>query len=286
MRLEVEPVTMCAAAIASVDDHFELVIATDMKITTGYTSGDMQMIKFRSIHSRWIIMFAGKISMRHELLQGIARRVDMGREYTGDSMGEICKDAFVEYQRKLSEEKILSPFGMTLDQFISSRNSIGDSLYERTWGDISRVRVDIDLLVVGYHGADQPFPYILQVSTPTEDNPSFVTRCDSGFGAVGTGAYLAESVLYSLGQMVAAPLSITVYNLAAAKFTSESASDVGRKTVLGLFKPDGRVLQLSAEFVEGFLRKEWGKHGRPHLRSSILTKLIEGIDKQTQPMKV
>jgi hypothetical protein len=106
-------------------------------------------------------------------------------------------------------------------------------------------------------------PHIFGVSNPTVDNPSFITSHDDlCFGAIGSGAYLAESSLYAYRQNAWNSVDITIYQTCAAKFFAETATDVGKATFLKVLKK-GEVLDYDHSLPDK-LRKIWEKN-RPRV---------------------
>ena len=147
---------------------------------------------------------------------------------------------------------------MTINDFLQSRLNLGDKTYETLLGRISSVKVGCDFLVCGFDQLDTP--HIFSVSSPSEDNPSFVTHYDDpGFAAIGSGGYIADSILYGTGQSFVQGLQDTIYNVCAAKFASESASDVGETTFLKILHPEDKYKNFDITLA-GELKKIWEKN--------------------------
>jgi hypothetical protein len=101
------------------------------------------------------------------------------------------------------------------------------------------VAVGCDFLVCGFPG-DQAA--IFSISNPSIDKPSFVTHHgDLAFGVIGSGAFLAESALYAYGQSFIDNTASTVYQALAAKFSAETATDVGKMTHVAILRKGCRV---------------------------------------------
>jgi hypothetical protein len=186
-----------------------------------------------------------------------------------------CTKGFIEENKRLAEERVLAQYGMTVEDFVKSRESVGDLLYERIWGEISRIKLGCELLVGGFDNSGSS--HIFVVSNPTDDNPSFVTDRDfPGFAAIGTGSYLADSALYGMDHNSALGLKATIYNLTTAKFLSESASDVGEETYLYIFGKDGEEIELTP-LVEGELRKQWVRRGKPEIPKEAMDTITDAL---------
>jgi ATP-dependent protease HslVU (ClpYQ) peptidase subunit len=265
-------VTVCIAAVGSENT---IITASDLKITKGYYSADIVSLKTWRIHPKWTAMLAGKISHHWPVTGELSRRLDDHKEYLEEDVADLCTKAYISYQRKLAYEKVLSPFGLSLDSFLAKRAELGDTMFERLWGEISRVQVGFDMLVVGFVGES---PRIFVVSNPSEENPSFITYCDDvQFAAIGSGGYAAESTLFALSEYLGSSTESKIYQVLAAKFSSESASDVGTATYLRVLRPDGTAIRMDADFIEAKIRREWEDFGRPRMRPKGFALIKEAL---------
>jgi hypothetical protein len=216
-------VTVCIGAIC--EDY--IVTVSDTKLSTGYYSHELGSLKLHDIHYLWRAMFAGKVSQVQPLLSRLMGEVlSYGKdEPSVEDMADLCTRIYKEYAVQLAEESVLAPFGLSMKEFLASRDKLGDAIYERIWGDIARVQVGCDLLVCGYCGGHA---HVFTVTNPTVEHPSFITYFDEpGFAAIGTGNMLAESTLYAFEQTRFSSLEDTIYQTTFAKFVAESASDIG-----------------------------------------------------------
>lgn len=274
--------TICIAACAvdkATGKNF-IVTVSDTKLTTGMYSQDVAAMKLKRVHKHWAAMIAGKFGQHNPIVMAITRELKAESHPSLGTVADACSRVYVEEAKRMAEEAILAKYGLTMDAFIKSRHDIGDSLFEKTWGEISRIQVGCDLLICGF---DQAGPHILCVSNPTSENPSFVTYYDSpGFAAIGTGYYLAESTLYAFKQSVVTSLDQTIYHATTAKFIAESASDVGEQTFMLIFGEDGERFPLSMEtYLENELRRRWIAKGQPTIPDDALQMINEAIKEAT-----
>ncbi len=273
-------VTVCIAAMCKEPDSDKYVIVTvsDLKITTGHYSADLVSLKTERLHKKWYGSLSGKIDQSVPVIRKIRGSL-LENGYTVGEVADVCKKAYIEHQRELAYEKVLSPFDMTLDSFLKSRKKIGESQYERLWNAISSVSVGFNLLVAGIEKSGHA--KIFTVSNPSEENPSFINFCDTThFAAIGSGAYLAESVLYAYGQIGGDSLDQTVYRLIAAKFLAESASDVGEATHLRIIYQDGSVKRLDADFIHNEIRTHWDSFDKPKVSQKGLELIKRGLQEK------
>jgi len=250
-------VTVCIAARCKDKAKGDPAIVTvsDTKLSTGHYSGDMATLKLRHIRDNWKCLIAGTFPHHVPLLKRIGDAIGDDAGY--DQIVKVCTDAFIAENKKLAEETILATFGLTLKQFLKSRSDLGESLYERTWAEISRIKVNCQLLVCGF----DPEPHIFVTENPGGDKLGFITNCDfPGFGAIGSGSYLAESKLYELHQNPARSVVETLYTTILAKFVAEAATDVGEETYVRVFTKGGEIeIDNTFTFVEE-LRDRWKQH--------------------------
>lgn len=260
--------TVCIAAIAEYED---IVTVTDKKLSKGFYSSEDASIKRRSLVGDWAAMLSGKI----EQFQGFVPVFDelIGNKLTPriDEVTAMLTIAYQKFAQQLAAEKILGRFDLDVPSFLKCRPDLGDVLYERLFLEISKVEVDFDLLVFGYH---EEYPRIFIVSNPNADNPSHVTYCDEfGFGVVGDGYLMAESTLYALKQKSDTSLAVTLYNALCAKFAAETATDVGKQTFAEVFRDAHTAVEIPQTFIRQ-VRKEWERYGRP-LKRKECNRLID-----------
>lgn len=254
--------TVCIAAIAKDGNESVIVSTSDNKITAGgLYSQDLGAFKVRRIHQNWFAMIAGQFSQHRAICEAISSELE---NIADPSLGEVTKAAtnvYVKETRRFAEESILSRYGLSMVEFLGSRKQIGDSLFERTWVEISQINVGCELLMYGFaQYFNMRRAHIFTVSNPTSDKPTFVTEHDSpSFAAIGSGAYAAESIMYSCGHINVRDLATTVYETCVAKCFAETASDVGDMTTVIIMKSDGTNLDVEAN-LGNWVRDRWRKN--------------------------
>ena len=265
--------TVCIAARCIHNDQQHLVTVSDTKLTTGgLYSTEMATLKLRHLHQRWRVLIAGKFSQHRPLISRILSRLVSSAD-TVDFISNVCTEEFIAENKKLAEESLLSPYGLSMAEFVKSRGDLGDSLYERLWGDIGRTKLECDLLVCGIDSGGTS--HIFTVTNPTVDNPSFITDYDyPGFACVGTGLYLADSTLHAIGRRLSDSLEETIYKTTLAKFVAESASDVGEETYLYVFDPNGERIPTPI-VVADKLRTLYLAEGKPKVPQQALDMIVK-----------
>ena len=253
--------TTCIAAISF--DH-TIVSASDTKMSF---SGDYSVegvIKSEPFHGEWIAMIGGSdVSQSIPVIEK-ASKLLRGK---GDDFAVVMngfKDAYQEHRRRVMEDELLSTFDMTLPEF---KRTGGKKLQPDIFADLSYQMKNFNLgcafLIIGYD--TKKVPHIFEVR-----NPGKATVHDKpGFWAIGSGAPAAMSLLAQLGQArEASSLADTIYNVLAAKFSSETASDVGTETFFFL-KEYGSYAFSGQGHLKRAMRELWNEVGRPRIPSSV-----------------
>jgi len=268
--------TVCIAARCFVKETNSQYIVTvsDTKLTTGSYSKEMATLKLRNLSSTWKCLIAGKFAQSGPVIDKIIGAMSREMNLTDSRVRAICTEALIAENGRLAEEGVLSRYGLTMDTFLKSRESLGEGIFERLWSEIGATRFECDLLVCGFDGTHA---HIFVATNPTSDNASFITDFDyPGFAAIGTGGYLAESTLYAFSQNPVSSLEETLYMTTTAKFIAESASDVGEQTFIYAFGADGTVIDID-KALRRELRERWKKVGRPRIPESGLTLIRQHV---------
>lgn len=252
--------TVCIAAVAELED---IVTVTDKKLSKGFYSSEDASIKTQFLIGDWATMLAGKIEQFQGFLPVFYGALGNNFHPRFDDVAGLLTTAYQKFTQQLATEKILGKFDLDVPTFLKCRPELGDALYERLFLEISKVEVGFDLLVFGYH---EEYPRIFIVSNPGADNPSHVTYCDEfGFGVIGDGYLMAESTLYALKQKSDTSLATTLYNCLCAKFSAETATDVGKETFAEVHRDAHTAVEIPQAFIRQ-VRKEWDRYGKPLMR--------------------
>jgi hypothetical protein len=277
------PVTICIAAAARHEGEHVVIAVSDTKISSGgLYSQEMGASKIRRIHKYWFAQIAGQYSQHRAICDAIEDRLASIDDPSLSTVERIATEVYISESKRFAEEGILSTFGMSMSDFLKSRETIGDSLFERTWVEISRIQVGCDLLIFGFSNTNRGrFSHIFSVSSPTTDRPTFVTDHDSpSFAAIGSGLYAAEGILYAFRHTLIDDLYTTIYQACVAKYFAESASDVGELTMLMIIKNDGSWIEADTSLANE-LRERWINSGKLKIPEQEIQWLKESITKST-----
>jgi hypothetical protein len=276
-------VTICIAAEATHEGEPVVVAVSDTKITSGgLYSQEMGASKIRRIHEYWFALIAGQFSQHRAICDAIEDKLAGIDDPSMSTVEQTATEVYISETKRFAEEGILSAFGMSMSDFVKSRETIGDSLFERTWVEISKIQIGCDLLIFGFSNTRRGrFPHIFSVSNPTTDRPTFITNHDSpSFAAIGSGLYAAESILYAFRHTVINTLYETIYQVCTAKYFAESASDVGELTMLNIIKGDGSWMEIDVGLAND-LRERWKTNGKLKIPEKEIQWIKESITQST-----
>jgi hypothetical protein len=223
-------VTTCIAAIAwdGLARQSFLVTASDRRMSFDGEFSAEDVIKYEGVHPDWSVMIAGSDVSQCPLVIDRARKLLRGKRNDLRIIQDGFKKAYQEQLRVAITDEFLTPLNMSLEEFKKKgRTQLDPTLHQSLSFGIKNARLGCRFLVQGFER--EKYAHIFEVVEPGKVN----SRDKPGFWAIGNGASSALNTLSSLGQASEkSSLPETIYNVLAAKYTSESASDVGPKTFL------------------------------------------------------
>lgn len=259
---------MTIGIAATCDYRRSIILASDQMISAGDYSGDRLALKIGAIHADWAMVFAcedishyGPIS--HEVYFALK-----GKEIaTFDEVSEMLVKAYRK-QFRVKADAFLSRFGLDLDSFKKEGRSIfGETRFDRYIDDIERLDVGCDFLVAGF--GQGSMPHIFEVR-----NPGAVFDCHPmAFSAIGSGEFIASSVLHSHSLNVSTLFEHALYYICEAKFMAEIAEGVGDTTTVVVLKRNAEATrtdahELSPEFIDE-IRRLWEAESKPKLPGTV-----------------
>jgi 20S proteasome alpha/beta subunit len=229
-----------------------IVVASDMMISTGNMSADVTGIKSRAIARHWLALFAGNdISCVVPILKEV-NEILRPIPDTLENVGKAFVDALQTQLRLKNENEILRPLGYTLERFQEvGLHQLGSEQFSRLLFRIESQTLDVEFLVAGF---DADVAQIFTVRPPG----TISNYTPLGFWAIGSGQTNALGSLFNSGAVVFADTASTMYRVCEAKFNSESAIGIGKKTVLTLLRKDMSRWSAPFMFIDA-LRPLWEK---------------------------
>jgi len=253
--------TVCIAAIA--EDRKKIVMASDSKAAFGDFSADWGVTKNIPVGRNYAVMVAGNDGLY--TMPTIKRLKERWKSdhLDPDEVAIMLHEELVKTRNLKTEAKILSKLGFTTESFMrDGKAQLTEAVYYDIISEIRREELSLTFLLAGF---DEEGEAHLRVVT-CDDCPQDFDML--GFAAIGSGASQALGSLAfakdhtSLCQH--SSLVDVTYQVLAAKFMSESATDVGKDTFYVATSKDQNCDFISS-YAQGieYIRDAWAKQGAP-----------------------
>jgi 20S proteasome alpha/beta subunit len=249
-----------------------IVSVADQKLSLFYTSSDGAVSKQFFFHDDWIAMMAGGDITPCVEIMNASSKLFAKKANTLANMTNAVKTAFQNHLQQLTEDKVLSRYGMKLPDFRrNGKKQFTPEVFNSLCSQIDNVALECELLVSGFDSDREPHIF-------TVTNPGTVNVYDRpGFWAIGSGANTALGMLFYRGQNVHTYMEETLYHACEGKFMAESASGVGTETQIFIAKQGYRGIMYGSNLLN-VIREEWEKNGKPKMPPEMHKKIKqEGI---------
>jgi 20S proteasome alpha/beta subunit len=253
-------VTVCIAAIAN---DKSVVTASDTKVSIGFSSSDANTVKYEEFHENWIAMMAGNDICHFIPIRDRASDNMRGKPNTLQSAVSAFKDAYQDYLSEVTADRVLRKYQLSVASFKrQGRRYFKKGLYQSLADRVEAVELECTFMVYGFDAKKHPHIFAVR-------HPGTVDVWDKpGFWAIGSVKTSALGMLLHLNQNIDVPLFRTMYNVLAAKFFSERASDVGRHTVFYVKRYGFDGFARPSNF-EAEMRAAWENDGAPRMPDSV-----------------
>jgi hypothetical protein len=234
-----------------------LIAVCDARLSYGeaIAAADDATMKNRRIAQKWGVMFAATnattfIPVVNYLREKLSYTEFVENNFTPEEIEEHLR---VAYEREFNERFFrahLARFGFH-DVADFRRNGfaeMGKDLYGEYADSLARFDLGLELLAYGFGPQGQP--YLLEVMNPG------VVECHNlrRFAAIGSGSLMA---LASLNRKpIPDDFASCLYRLLDAKFSSETARDVGKKSFVITMRGDGTYSAMAQAEIEA-VREIW-----------------------------
>lgn len=259
--------TIALAGFSTVHEY--IITVSDARLSHGdaIPAIDEGTWKNRKIASTWGMMFAATdttafvpISASVSKALSFTRKPE-GKAASAEMVREVIQRAYEsEFHERFFREH-LARFGYSdiSDFRRNGFNELGKDLYGEYAIKLAKFDLGLELLVYGFD--DIGLAYLYEVA-----NPGIITSHNvREFAAIGSGAWMALAALnrkpITPSVIVTSNIAEIVYRLLDAKFSSETASGVGRKTHVVIMGRGGKTGYLREEEIEK-LRSIWEQHTR------------------------
>jgi hypothetical protein len=256
------------------------VSVADSMLSMSDMSADSLAIKSFAVGGSWMCMFSAN-DMSPVVAISSSVRKEVG---STASLGEVISAFQSAFRKELvtkAESSILAPFNMTMADFRQTGlASFGSEIFSRMFYQIEQLSLDATFLVFGFDGKN---PHIFTIQNKGE-----VSHYDQpGFWAIGSGQTIAISSLFNLsGQSVAVKCPEHVlYLLCKAKFNSETAPGVGKKTTAIILNHNTKRFLIFNDALEE-IRKVWENNRPPDCPPGADDVVANVIKKAQQPKTI
>jgi hypothetical protein len=257
--------SLCIAAACQDRGKARVVIATDWKASAGIAAAEIQD-KLYWIGDYMPVLIAGTITRAIELkdtykqylaILGSAQPAQI--QVKLEDLSDFIKEPIKIFRRKLVEEHMARKFGLNYDTFRTAvgKGEIPESVAIEAFTDIAKIDLDCQLIIIVFIDR-QPSIFKINMDGTIEDCENFAT--------IGSGTYIAESVLYQRKQDSRLPLGPSVYHVFEAMKLGSIAPGVGEEHTINVLYPPGErrndvVGEVLTEKAKEFLERQFKKFG-------------------------
>jgi hypothetical protein len=250
--------TVCIAAISRKDNR--IVTASDFMLSNEYMSADTRTIKGEPVgrSGKWLAMFSGNPSVQAVVLKLANENLSADKSETSTEVLAAIENAFRETLKRKIDAELLSPYGIDRETFLQRGQAwLGEREFSDLLYQLRTTRLETSFLVAGFEPNQQP--RIFSVTDPGVSQ----SHDSIGFHAIGSGNLRALGSLFTTYDYDAElTTDQLVYRVCEAKFLSESALGVGKRTIINIVDSDGKHEGLFPELVDK-VRNIWSQKGRP-----------------------
>jgi hypothetical protein len=258
--------TLCIAAFAS--DGRAIVTASDMRFDLGFTSGDGSP-KLGRLNTFWSAMFAGDdIGNAPAVLSTIAGALAGVDDASRADVEKLFVDEYRAAQRQRVEALVLSPYGLTLDEFTrTGHKRLSADAFARLFTEIANVVVPFEFLVFGFDAERKGHLFRVHKGGLAEDCRAI------GFWAIGSGDAAAVHHMFFHEYSISVRKRTAAYHVCAAKYFAERAN-LGERTHVTCLMNDGQMLRVDEQQI----RALWQSEGRSRIPDDVWSRLPTFVD--------
>jgi len=275
--------TVCIAGRTAIDGT--IVCATDMMISMSdlSMSADSATLKIGYVGKKWAMMAAGDLScyadVKRHLLEYFQKHNTSIDKLSRPELSDALKYAFEKEIRIRAEAEILSPYGLTFDNYRDEGPKLGSDTFSRILFALQEKDLGLNLLLAGF--GEKGNGHIFTVEKRG------LSQHFDGAWAIGSGDLGALGYLFSSQLSVMDSAEELFYHVCCAKFAAETSPGVGKRTVIAVLKKDGSRKFADEEAIED-IRKEWERRRKSKISDARLVKIKKTLDaiKPDQPSDV
>jgi len=229
-----------------------IVASCDLLLSGQGASVHGPFAKIVRIGRTWVLGYSGLPGHFSGVFAPMQRLLAATPELPAEAVVKALQDAYFSERQRHVEASILSPYRLTLQQFLTDGLAIfGEKKFEQLTKRIESYDLGIDLILGGWCPGALHDPRILTLSHPG----SAYNHAVEGSSAIGAGAPIALGHLDACHNIMGS-MEYALYQTMVAKMMSEAERSVGPDTVLMALDRDGNGIVIDNEDCERF-RKLW-----------------------------
>lgn len=238
--------TICIAANCAKGEA--VVVASDRMLSAPFLTleFDHPDAKIDLISQTCVALTAGDALTAHDVLAAGPGLAGQLQNPLIQHFADHVRQKFVESRRRLANEQILEPRGLSFESFYrhGGISQLPPDLAMLLDNHIQQMRLEVSIIVAGI---DQGGAHIYDI----EDPGTSYCYDRVGYHAIGSGHRHALLTLVAHSQHVNTGLNQTIFNVYCAKRASEIAPGVGLATEMRVITRTGGVKSLSSEELSG-----------------------------------
>jgi hypothetical protein len=265
-RKESCPVTVCIAAIY---ENSGIIGASDRMLTAGDVQFEPSVPKIRFWTNSIGSLIAGDANLQAEIAAGV--RTGVSDLIAQSTTWVKVKDVASLYKREcdnalrgLAERRILTPYGLTLSEFMGRQNEFSADFVRDIGTELLNFEGPFVQTIVT--GCDDDGPHIYTI-----DNDTIQCHDSVGFAAIGIGQTHANSQMMAFNHTYLHSLADTLRAVFFSKKRAEIAPGVGPNTDMVVVIGTGG-LSMIADNVQEELEKRYAEEKRRQAKVADTTR--------------
>ncbi len=259
--------TLCIAAACQERGKARIVMGTDWRAETYMAGADIQdkCYWIGTGEAEAAVLIAGTVQRAVELKdtygQHLLNHALLGGAVTSLNVMDVYKAPLLDFKNKLANEYTAREFGLSYDRFLQAvaKQEIPERTAEAAFASIGKKRFDCALLIALFI---EKQACILR----TED---FTFDACEHFAAIGSGATIADGVLYQRAHDNDASVGKATYHVYEAMRLGSIAPGVSQRFSINVLYPPGeRTAKEDGIYMEevtdkgyGFLARQFKQRG-------------------------
>jgi hypothetical protein len=229
-----DDMTLCIAAACLENGEPRIVMASDFRVETEWTSADASF-KMSWFTRKWPVLFAGNVASAREVINAYATSLGEA-ELTDATLYDQLRRPAQNHKLMLCEHHVKMKLGMSYSEFVEyGKTSLSESVFQETEYEIANLNLGCDLIACGFVSPERSDHFytsrVFTIGTHGE------VRQHDNFATVGSGGVIAESVFFQRTLTRFAPLERTIYVVYEAMKLSNIAPGVGRIINMVVLEP-------------------------------------------------